>query len=479
MVAVPTDIPPQVQLVQIMEELARRKRENKALYYAPYRKQIDFHAAGAQFRERLLMAGNQLGKTLAASFEVSYHLTGRYPEWWGGKRFDDANHWLAGSESGELTRRGVQRLLIGRDYKTEPGTGSIPRDAIEDITPARGVPDLIDTIKVKHKSGGFSSISLKSYDQGRGKWQADTVSGVWFDEEPPEDVYFEGVTRTNTTLGPIMMTFTPLLGMSNVVKRYLVDKFPGTHVTTMTIHDVEHYTDDQRKAIIASYPPHERKARADGIPTLGSGAVFPVDEDSIKIYPFPIPKHWPRICGLDFGWDHPTAACWLAWDRDTDTIYVYDCYRTRQQPVAIHAAAIKAKGAWIPVAWPHDGNNDTAAGPHLAQQYRDHGLNMLPQHAQFQKERDDTGRSSISVEAGIAEMLDRMQTGRWKVFSHMNDWLEEFRLYHRKDGKLVKESDDAISASRYAMMMLRNAKVEVVKSATISSWNPLDASMGY
>jgi hypothetical protein len=67
---------------------------------------------------------------------------------------------------------------------------------------------------------------------------------------------------------------------------------------------------------------------------------------------------------------------------------------------------------------------------------------------------------SYSVEAGLLEMLDRMRGGRWKIFKGQNDaWLEEARLYHRDEkGMLVKEGDDAVSASRYAMMGIRNGK---------------------
>ena len=87
-------------------------------------------------------------------------------------------------------------------------------------------------------------------------------------------------------------------------------------VTQMTIDDAEHYTPEQRAAIIASYPPHEREARVRGIPSMGSGRVFPIEEAQITCAPFALPPSWPQINGLDFGWDHPFAAMNLAWDRD-------------------------------------------------------------------------------------------------------------------------------------------------------------------
>jgi hypothetical protein len=277
---------------------------------------------------------------------------------------------------------------------------------------------------------------------------------VWFDEEPPEDVYFEGITRTNATKGKIAVTFTPLKGMSSVVARYLLEESNDRSVTTMTIEDAEHYTDEERQQIIDSYPAHEREARTKGVPSLGSGRIFPVPEEDIVIDPIEIPSIWPQINGVDFGWDHPFAATRCAWDRDNDVFYIINEYRQREASPIIHAASIKPWGEWIPVSWPHDGlQHDKGSGEQLSKQYADQGLNMLHERATF-----DDGTNG--VEAGVSDMLQRMQTGRFKVFNTCGGWLEEFRLYHRKDGKIVKERDDLISASRYALMMKRFAEVK-------------------
>jgi phage terminase large subunit-like protein len=379
---------------------------------------------------------------------------GRYPDWWKGKRFDKPTvGWVAGI-TGETVRDTVQRVLLGRTG--EHGHGAIPKDALADLVPSRGVPELIDLIRVRHMSGGLSTIGLKSYEKGREKFQGETLDYVWCDEEPPPDVYSEALTRTNTTSGPVWITFTPLQGMSEVVRRFLNEKSSDRTYVTMTIDDALHFTDEQRTQIIASYQPHEREARVKGIPVLGSGRVFPVPEESITCGSFDIPSHWPRIGGMDFGWDHPFAAVELCWDRDADIIYVTKCHRLREATPIIHAAALKP---WdLQWAWPRDGNRETleGAGIALAEQYRRQGLDMLSEHAQFEPVGLDKA-GSVSVEAGIMEVLDRMQTGRWKVFSHLNDWFDEFRLYHRKDGKVVKEYDDLLCASRYALMMKRYA----------------------
>jgi phage terminase large subunit-like protein len=446
------------EVLALLEEKERRKRQNKLARYKPYPKQAEFHALGATIRERLLMAGNQLGKTLAGGDEVAMHLTGRYPSWWQGRVFNRPVVWWVASETMEVSRDGAQRILLGRGDSR--GEGAIPGDAIKSLSRYPNVVDAIAQATIAHESGGTSLVIFKSYDQGRRKFQGDTIDGIWFDEEPPAVIYTEGMTRTNATFGPVMMTFTPLLGMSDVVMRFLQpdegdEGAKDRAVVSMTIDDVTHYTAEERASIVASYPEHEREARTKGVPIMGSGRVFPIAEERIAFDPAEVPlqAHWPRIAGIDFGWDHPTGAAWLAWDRDADVVYVYADYSQSEQTPVIHGAAIKAKGADIPVAWPHDGlQHDKGSGEQLAQQYRAQGVAMLPTRATF---ADGTN----GVEAGVMDMLDRMQTGRLKVSRACTNWWREFRLYHRKDGLIVKLNDDVISASRYALMMLRHAKV--------------------
>jgi hypothetical protein len=219
----------------------------------------------------------------------------------------------------------------------------------------------------------------------------------------------------------------------------------------MTIDDAEHISPQKRAEIIDSYPPHEREARTKGIPALGSGRVFPVTEDSIVVEAFDIPRHWPAIAGLDFGWDHPTAAIRTVWDRDADVIYLTAAYRRKEATPLEHSVSLKPWGTQ-PWAWPQDGlQRDKRSGQTLRQDYKNYGLSMLAKHATF----PDGGNG---VEAGIMEMLQRMQTGRFKVFAHLEEWLAEFRMYHRKDGQIVKERDDLMDATRYAIMMRRFAE---------------------
>ena len=229
----PSRIPSLLRLLE--QEQTKRAARNRLRTYRPYTKQKEFHQAGATNSERLFMAGNQLGKTIAGGAEWAMHLTGRYPDWWRGATFDKPVVMWAAGVTKESTRDNPQRVLLGPPTQEEQwGTGMIPKDALEDWDRAMGTPNLLDNVTVKWGGGGdvqqgVSVLSFKSYDQGREKWQGPTLDGVWFDEESPLDIYTEGLTRTNRgQRGQFtMITFTPLLGMSEVVRMFLIGEKPA------------------------------------------------------------------------------------------------------------------------------------------------------------------------------------------------------------------------------------------------------------
>lgn len=220
----------QALLRRLERETKRRHDTNRLKFYAPYAKQREFHASGAVHHERLFMAGNQLGKTWAGGFETAMHLTGRYPDWWQGAVFDKPPIIWASGVTGESTRDNPQRVLVGDPPKEEDwGTGTLPKECIIDTQRAMGVPNLLDNVIVRHGGGGDvqageSLLYFKAYEKGREKWQGPTIDAVWFDEEPPLPIYTEGLTRTNRGQRSqfVYITFTPLLGMSEVVSLFLL-----------------------------------------------------------------------------------------------------------------------------------------------------------------------------------------------------------------------------------------------------------------
>lgn len=219
------------ELIALLEERERRKRYRliDSLFpdEGPYRrelysKHLEFFRAGAVHRERLFMAANRSGKSVAGGAEMTYHLTGRYPDWWEGRRFDQPIRALAAGDTSQTTRDIIQNKLLGGLYETpEFGTGLIPLDCLGKPTPSRGIANAYEEIAVHHVSGGTSRLAMRSYDQGRRIFQGVELHAVWLDEEVPRDVYEEALVRTMTTQGLVWMTFTPLQGLTPLVVDFL------------------------------------------------------------------------------------------------------------------------------------------------------------------------------------------------------------------------------------------------------------------
>lgn len=224
-----------VKLYDALQILADEERKSKFQNLFPdtgpyrrelYPKHLEFFRVGATYRERLLMAANRFGKTIAAGYEVARHLLGDYPEWWEGRRFNrPIEAWVAG-DTNETTRDIIQKTLLGdvawnANKKGFDGCGIVPQEAHGSVRWKQGIPDMCDYVEVQHKTGQWSRLAFKSYDQGRRAFQGTAKDLIWLDEECPMDVYGECLIRTATTNGIIMVTFTPLLGMSELVRSFL------------------------------------------------------------------------------------------------------------------------------------------------------------------------------------------------------------------------------------------------------------------
>ena len=459
---------------------------NKLEFYRPYPKQFQFHSFGLTNRERLLMAGNQEGKSFSGAMEMAIHLTGRYPPWWQGRRYLRPILAWTGSESNETSRELIQSSLLGTETldRMHPdfGTGAIPGECIVGVSSRyAGVKDVADQIVVRHVSGGFSRVMLKVYEQGWQKFQGKKVDLVWLDEEPPQfQIYSECLTRTQAAEhGMLYLTFTPLRGTTDVVNQFLEsdgetrENNQSRAVVNMTIYDCiggvwpegtpfagqswkGHYTREKAEAIVAQYPKHERRTRALGVPMMGEGMVWPFDQEDFTVPAFKIPKHFPQIAGCDFGIDHPFGFCTLAWDRDLDIIYLTGSWRMNGQTPGGHCDLMRRVcDDWMPIAWPHDGDNkERGTGAKLIASYRARLRNFLPYSARYEKDKG----GPQPVEPIVLTVSERIQQGTFKVFEHCSDWLEEQRMFHRKDGRIVPKKDDAIKASLYALMELRHAR---------------------
>jgi phage terminase large subunit-like protein len=415
------------------------------------------------------MAANRIGKSFCGAAEMSYHLTGIYPKWWGGRVYTQPITAWAGGVSNETTRDIVQAELLGSpDDPDAFGSGAIPKNYIIKTERKPGVPNAKSVALVRHVSGGNSSLHFKAYEMGVEKWQGRSVDVVWLDEEPSRELYSQSVTRTLDRRGMVYMTFTPEAGMTETVAAFVNNIQDGQSLVNATwddasekIHSLNgengHLSESVMKQILSAYSPHEREMRRYGRPSIGSGLIFPVNEENLMVDPIVLEDHWPRIAAIDFGWDHPTAVVWCAIDREEDTFYIYDCHRESKASPAVHAKIISRRPHFIPVAYPHDGNRrDSMGNPGLAEQYRALGCNFLLAHFSNPPALG-LDKGSNSVEEGLMAMLQSMEANKFKVFSTLSDWFEEFRMYHRKSGKVVPFRDDLMSATRYAFQSQRFA----------------------
>ncbi len=466
----------------MLTEFEYRRMYRRIDFYRPSVKQLAWHNLSAI--EKMLRAGNQLGKTHAAAAQMTMDALRLYFDWYEGDRFDvppaierpfDFLGWAA-CDTSATTRAGVQTKLLG-DIMQDGGlgTGLIPLDNIVgQPAMARGIADFVDSVTLRRENGGTAVIRFKTYEMGRKAFQGEAVDEVWLDEDPAAsekgegEIYGECLARLTTTRGRIICTMTPLMGLSPVRKRFK-ERTPGTAEVVMTIDDCRvsnggYIPDEDIPHIVSRYKEHQRATRAYGADMQGEGAVFETPAERIKHSrdPKDFPGYWPWLWGVDFRHSgsltggHPFAAVLAAWDRDNDIVYIIHAVRLLGQ-APMHVAAIKANPMWdAPVAWPHDGGRAASlmSGETVAAVYRRLGLVMRPTWAQFSD-------GSFKFENGIDEMDRRLATGKLLVAAHLSEWFDEYQGYHRKDGLVVKVDDDLMSATRQLVMDIRYAKTPV------------------
>lgn len=223
--------------------------------------------------------------------------------------------------------------------------------------------------------------------------------------------------------------------------------------------DVPHLDERAKAELLAETPPWLREARSKGIPSLGAGAIYPIPFDQVKVDPFPIPNWWPRCYALDVGWNW-TAALWMAYDRETLTRYLYAEYKAGEALPSVHADAIKARGLWIPgLIDPSANNRNPRDGERLMADYEGLGLNLTP--------------ANNAVESGLVGCWRELSIGRIKVFSTLQRFQEEYRVYRRDEkGKVVKKNDHIMDDMRY----LYNSGFGVMKVKPASTSDAVPAA---
>ncbi len=457
--------------MQDLEQAIENKRRNKIASYYPdtgplrrdlYPKHLEFFAAGVDHSERLAICANRIGKTEGIScYELTCHATGRYPAWWPGRRFTGPiTAWVAG-KTAETTRDILQAKLLGathRDPEGDPkqvlglGTGMIPADAIVHTTPKGGLPGAIDTAWIRHESGGTSQIGFKSYGKDRDSFEGTEKDVICLDEEPPTEVDDEctmrlAATRPGQANGLKIITFTPLEGYTEVVKKYLESTDPDKWFIQIGWNDAPHITQAEIDRLSKKYLPSQLRARSRGEPTIGEGAIYQLDIEELLIDDQEIPDHWLRGYAMDVG---KTGVVWGALNKQTDVLHLVREYYSEIYDTTKHIAAIKGvkdADAWMPgVIDPSSLQSSQIDGRRLYKVYADAGLNLAT--------------AENSVETGLDVVWGRMTTGRLKVFRSLNRWRNEYSRYHKIrvetltgiKSAVVKKDDHLMDATRYLCM---------------------------
>lgn len=465
-----------LNIAEALTVLADKHKYNKLEFMFPekgpfrkelYKKHIEFFEKGKDHLIRAFIGGNGTGKTVLGAVETAYHLTGRYPKDWKGRKF---NHpikaWGCARENKQL-REAMQEALFG-NY-SDQGTGLIPKDCLVDdkgivqTYAMAGTAGCIGHASVKHYTNGVydgnSEIYFKTYAQGWQEFQGSNRHWIWLDEEPDDaKVYAECLARTRGPAGKegsLICTFTPLLGYSTVYLSF----FPngqrpkdGIHpenrekfVSVVTWNDIPHLSEKVKASMIAEWKlsdPNSIEARVNGVASVGSGRIYPIDESFVVVPPFKIPPYWKKAYGLDPGWTN-TAVIWIAEDPDTKIKYVYSEYKHGKVLYLIHAQAIKDKGEWLHGAIdPHEARKPRDDGGTVQEYFESLGLNLV--------------EASGDPHASRARIYGMFEAGSLKIVSTCQKLLEEVRVYRydlNDPNKPARNQDDHLcDAMAYALL---------------------------
>ena len=455
------------KLMEYEAEINRRNRENKLKTFNPYPKQQEF--MNDKHKIVALFGGNQSGKTTVGSAYCAYHLTGEYPSWYKGIRYDrPVTVWVAG-ESSTRVRDTLQEKLFGP--LGEWGTGLIPKEClVGDPIRKSGIPGEIYIARIKHKSGENSTIQFFSYDQGREKFQGSSVNFVWCDEEPPEDIFKEAKMRTIATSGYVFLTFTPLRGVTPLCDEMINNKDGIYGVHYLTWDDVTHLSEEDKKIQMAGLGPHEIESRKFGKPTVGTGKVYQFDESEYVVPDFEVNPNWKIIGGLDVGIAHPTCAVVMAVDTQSNTGYIYSEYKKSGETSIYHAYRLR------------DWECKFAIDPNSRQR------SIATGDSPFKLYQDILGEDRLliadnRVNYGISYVRTKIASEQLFIFESCVETLKEMRLYRFKpNGDILKQDDDLMDAFRYCVtswdkVHFRNRISE--KHLVNYEWKPINKRIGY
>ena len=323
------------EILALEREQRRRAAEPLRLYNTEkvHLKQMEFHRCGS--RNRWVFGGNRSGKTECGAVESVWLALGEHPY---KPNRPDVQGWVV-----SLTQQ------VQRDVAQSKILKYLPPRRIADIVMAsgrKGAPEygIIDHITVRNAFGGLSKIGFKSCDQGREKFQGTSLDFVWFDEEPPFDVYEECRMRVFDRRGYIFGTMTPLKGLTWVYGEIELNERgdPEVWCSHMEWKDNPYLAEEEVENMTSFMSEEEQQSRRFGRFHTGQGLVYPeFDPERHVIEPFSVPSDWQCAVSIDPGLRNPTSCHFYAVDYD-GRIYVVGEHYEKGKDIDWHAERILA-----------------------------------------------------------------------------------------------------------------------------------------
>jgi phage terminase large subunit-like protein len=467
----PTDM--QLSLQDLVIEIADDMRYNQLKYFRPFKHQFDFFNTGSSDR-RGILAANRIGKTVSTCYETAMHLTGQYPSWWTGFRFDKPITCMVAGEGWSQVALVLQNELIGtQDVKLidNIGTGAIPRDCIVIDTMRNDGANCIG-VEIRHTSGANSYLLFANYTQEVRQLQGFKLNLAVFDEQPPDDFFSEIVTRTATTQGKVLCSFTPLKGLNGLVSKFW-NKEEGYEFIRVSWDDVPEYDPWGQPFLLAAtrrqlekdYLPHEREARIAGKPVLGKGAVFQIaswptySTGSIDFMRMP---NIQRVIALDLGLvNDKTVISLMYWEPFEKTAWLHRQIVVQGIEEAVPTQYInhllRPEVFGTPIVLPPDASTPgryTMSSTSIRELFESYELNVY--HKPIMNPPDSEGRVTNHKSYGINTMRQMMEVGSLMINENCTDFLNEARNYYVDEKGRFSDPDDCIDSARYALLACLN-----------------------
>ena len=457
--------------------IAEDMRYNQLKYFRPFEHQRKFFRTGASPR-RGILAANRIGKTVSTCFETACHLTGRYPEWWDGKRFDKPVTAMVAGEGWSQVALVLQAELLGtNDVKIRDaiGTGAIPRECIVFDT-MRGDGANCIGVEIKHKSGSNSYLLFANYTQEVRQMQGFKLNLAIFDEQPPDDFFSEIVTRTATTQGQVLCSFTPLKGLNGLVSKFWNHEDGYEHIR-VSWDDVPEYDpwgepfllNSTRLQLERDYLPHERDARRNGVPVMGKGAVFQIRNwPTYKTgdYDFRNTSGIYRLIALDLGLvNDKTVLSLIYWMPNEQEAWLDKQIVVKgteeANPINYVQHLMRPEVFGTPIVLPPDAGTVgryTMSALSIRQLFEQYELNVYPEP--IHNPADEQGRVTNHKSFGINMMRQMMELGTFHINENCVEFLRECQNYYVDDKGRFSDPDDCIDSARYALLGCLNGWAE-------------------